>query len=468
MAARKPADRRWRGAALLLGGLLGVLFAPGPVGAQGGPVPEYYSPLKEFKIPFTAPGDPRVQVVLLHVSSDSGRSWQYTAKANPGDRAFLYTAPQDGWYWFTTQTQDDRGTLQPATAQQFQPLIKVCVDTVKPVINLRQVAPREGTVAIEWDVQDVNLDAMSLTIAYRPLGSNNVQEWLPLPVPAIAKGEKGWTPPLTNIPLEVHLGVRDKAKNAAESTIAVYPGRAAPGPTAAGPPPVRHVKSKEFQLGCTLNNVGESGVPGIDIYVLRDNVWQKFTPDPRQCKITGDRAVCAVKVQSPGRWGFTLIPRSGVGLSNPPPRPGDQPQIWIEVDEKKPDVHIDNVIVGQGADLGRMTVYWTASDEHLRARPITISYSAGKDGPWTPLASKLENTRMYAVDTRTVNPKLPFEFYLRVDATDEAGNVGSAITPNTVKIDTKIPEPKGVDVVSPDDTPAKPPAPDMPMTPGPL
>jgi hypothetical protein len=411
-----------------------------------------------------------VQQVLLHVSSDSGRNWQYTAKANPGDRdrAFLFTAPQDGWYWFTTQTQDDRGNLQPATSQQFQPLIKVCVDTVKPVAALRQVAPHEGTgtVAVEWDVHDTNLDVMSLRIDYRPWGSHDVREWLPLPIPAVARGEKSWTPPLTNISLEVHLWVQDKAKNTTEQTIQVTPGRAAPGPTAPGPAPVRHVKSREFQLGCTLNNLGESGVQGIDVYVLRDGVWQKFTPDPKQCNIDRERAraVVAVKVQSTGRWGFTLVPRSGVGLSNPPPRPGDQPQIWIEVDEKKPGVSIDNVVVGQGADLGRMTVYWTASDEHLRAKPITLSYSASKDGPWTPLASQLENTRMYAVDTRTVNPKLPFQFYLRVDAVDEAGNVGSAVTPNTVKIDTKIPSPGGVDVVSPDEAPAKPP--ETPMMPG--
>ncbi len=466
MAAQNPGTRRRHGVVLLLGVLLGVLPAPGPVRGQAAPAREYFSPIREFKIPFTAPADPQVQHVFLHVSSDNGASWQHTATANPGDRAFQFQAPKDGWYWFTTQTQDRAGNLAPvADSRQFTPLIKVCVDTVKPVVTLRQVAPHDGTVAVEWDVQDDNLDVMTLHIDYRPLGSHDVREWLPLHIPAIPHGEKGWTPPL-NIPLEVHLGVRDKAGNVAEQTISVTPGRAAPGTTAPGPPLVRHVKGREFQLRCKITNEGDSGVQGIDVYVLRDNVWQKFSADPKQYKKEPDGSVkVAVKVAGPGRWGFTLIPRSGVGLSNPPPRLGDPPQIWIEVDETRPDVRIDKVDVGQGPDLGRMTVYWTASDVHLRTKPITISYSATKDGPWTPLASQLDNTRVHVVDTHTVNPKLPFEFYLKVEAVDEAGNVGSAVTPNTVKIDTKIPIPKEVDVDTPGELPPRPGG-DPPMTPG--
>jgi hypothetical protein len=465
MAAQNPGSRRRRAAALLAGVLLGALSAPCPVRAQApGPVPEYYSRQREFKIPFTEPGDRRVQQVFLYVSENGG-AWQRSSNANPSGRFFLFTAPHDGWFSFTTQTQDSDGRFVPADPREFQPLEKVCVDTLKPVINLRQVSPREGSVAVEWDVQDANLDVMSLRIEYRPWGSRDVREWLPLAIPAIARGEKSWTPPL-NIPLEVYMAARDKAGNTAEQTLQVVPGRTAPGgPAPPTAPPLRHVKTREFQLGCTITNQGESGVQGIDVYVLRDNVWQKFTPDPKQCKILGDKAICAVKVQSNGRWGFTLIPRSGVGLANPPPRPGDPPQIWIEVDETKPVVSIDNVVVGQGQDLGRLSVYWTASDVHLGPKPITLYYGSGKDGPWTPLAKGLENTRVYTVDTRSLSPRLPFEFYLKVEAVDEAGNVGSAVTPNTVKIDTKIPTPSGVDVIKPGEAPASSP-PENPMTPG--
>jgi hypothetical protein len=461
MAAEKPGNRRWCGAALLLGVLLAVVAAPAPVRAQAA-VQEFYSAQRAFRIPFTEPAG-RVQRVLLQVSDDNGRNWQQAATAVPGDRTFSYTAPHDGWFLFSTQTQDAEGHLVPADVRQLQPLIKICVDTQKPVIAaFRQVTPREGTVAVEWDVQDENLDPLSVRIDYRPLGSTNFREWLALRIPPTGRGEQGWTPPM-NIPLEVHLWVKDKAGNAAEATLNATPGRPAPAGGGAGAPPVKHVQGRKFQLRCKITNQGESGLQGIDVYVLRDNVWQKFSAAATQYKTEGDKASVSITVGAAGRWGFTLIPRSGVGLSEPPPRPGDPPHIWIEVDETRPTVAIKDVVVGQGQDLGRMTVYWSASDVHLRPKPITLSYSATKDGPWTPLASQVENTGLYAVDTRSISG-LPFQFFLKVEAADEAGNVGSAVTKDTVKIDTKIPKADGVDVEAPGEGPGRPA--DMPMTPG--
>jgi hypothetical protein len=324
------------------------------------------------------------------------------------------------------------------------------VDTQKPVVSLRQVAPREGTVAVEWDVQDENLDLSTLKIEYRPRGSTDERAVYTLPLRSQqAHGEQGWTPP-ANIPIEVRLTVRDRANNLGEKIIEVTPGAAAPPPGSSPPPanaPVKHVRKREFLLGCKINNRGDSGVEGIDVWVLRENVWKKWTAGSANYKIDGDKAVCSVKVENPGRWGFTLIPRSGVGLSQPPPRQGDPPQIWIEVDETVPVVSIKDVVVGKAdQDLGRMTVYWSASDVHLRAKPITLSYATKSDGPWTPLATGLENNGSYTLDTRGLSAPLPFQFYLKVEAVDEAGNVGSAVTRDTVKIDTKIPEAKEVDV----------------------
>ncbi len=462
MAALNPGIRRRRGAGVLLGTLLALLFAPAPVLAQAARVEEFYVPQRAFRIPFQEPADRRVQRLTLYVSEDNGRTWLSAATANAGDRFFNLTAPRDGWFSFATQTQDTDGRLTPADTSHLQTSIKVCVDTQKPVIALfKQVAPREGIVAVEWDVQDENLDLQSLRLDCRPQGSNDPRQWLAVPIPALARGEKGWTPP-QNIPLEVRLVIRDKAGNWAEMTISATPGRAAPA-AGAGPTPVRHVRSREFQLRCKITNQGDSGVKGIDVYVLRDNVWRAIPADPKNYTIDKETAVCAIKVAGPGRWGFTLIPRSGVGLADPPPRPGDPPSIWIEVDESTPSVTIKDVVVGHGQDLGRMTVYWSASDVHLRPKPINLSYSATKDGPWTPLASQLENTGLYTVDTRSITG-LPFQFYLKIDAVDEAGNTGSAVTKDTVKIDTKIPRADAVDVVAPGETPARPV--DMPMSPG--
>ena len=55
-------------------------------------------------------------------------------------------------------------------------------------------------------------------------------------------------------------------------------------------------------------------------------------------------------------------------------------------------------------------------------RPISLSFSASAGGPWTPIASGLENTGSYRwrLDSRVPDP-----IYLRLEVRDEAGNVGT-------------------------------------------
>ena len=92
---------------------------------------------------------------------------------------------------------------------------------------------------------------------------------------------------------------------------------------------------------------------------------------------------------------------------------------------------------------GTFTVHFTAKDPHLRARPISVLYSANKDGPWTELLTNQENTGSCRCPTRG----LPFEFYVRVEAVDEAGNKGFAQWKDTVKVDLKTPVIKELTVV---------------------
>jgi hypothetical protein len=397
----------------------------------------YWVPSRTFRVPFNFdPNDRRTQQVLLYSSEDNGRTWNYAASANPADRSFPFTAQHEGWYWFAVQTKDVDGREVPER-NALQVGLKVSVDTLKPQATLRAVAPREGTVAVEWDVQDENLDALSLRIDYRPSGSRNEADWRPLRIPAIAHGEQGWTPP-TNVPLEVRLQVWDKAKNLGEASTTVTPGVARPGAAAEAAGTVIHVKSRTFRLTFTIDNRGESGVQGIDIWVTRDTrTWKSHTAAAKPEQAKEDSYSVPLEVTSAGRWGFTLLPRSGVGLSEQAPRPGDQPQVWVEVDETRPTVQLNNVVVGQGQDLGRVTLYWSASDTFLKPKPITISWSNSATGPWTVLEQNLENTGSYTLDTK--GRQLPFQFYVKIDAVDEAGNVGSAQTTAPVKVDTKIP-----------------------------
>jgi hypothetical protein len=252
--------------------------------------------------------------------------------------------------------------------------------------------------------------------------------------------------------VEVRLHVQDKAQNQAEATVTVRPGEFHPAAGAPAPEAPRgniiYVKSRTFQLSYSIEEEGPSGVKNVEVWWTRDTrSWQCYARDARR------QGPYTVTVSGEGRYGFTLIPRSGVGLADKPPGAGDQPQVWVDVDETRPVVNLYNVVVGRGADAGKLTVYWTASDRFLRAQPITISYATSPDGPWTPMGSRLANTGSFSCDSQA----LPYEFYVRVEAMDEAGNVGSAQTRETVKVDLKIPRVRDVNVVPMDPGQSRPP-----------
>ena len=79
---------------------------------------------------------------------------------------------------------------------------------------------------------------------------------------------------------------------------------------------------------------------------------------------------------------------------------------------------------------------WTATDKNLGPQPITLSYAEYADGPWTPIAAKVENTGRYVWQV----PKTAFpRFLIRVEAMDLAGNVGAAQTPEPISLDLAQP-----------------------------
>ncbi len=195
-----------------------------------------------------------------------------------------------------------------------------------------------------------------------------------------------------------------------------------PVPKDTTPTKVRHARSRAIKLRYTLEDVGPSAVKTVEVWETRDAlIWRRLPED------ASPKGACTVEVKGEGRYGYLLVPRSGAGLARQAPRGGELPQLWVEVDETKPVVNLYRLEVGRGPDAGKFTVCWTASDAHLRASPIAIKYSTAPTGPWkeVPGMGKLPN-----VSPRTVSSEgLPPECYLRVEATDEAGNVGVSQPP---------------------------------------
>jgi hypothetical protein len=115
----------------------------------------------------------------------------------------------------------------------------------------------------------------------------------------------------------------------------------------------------------------------------------------------------------------------------------------VEVDETSPEVRITDVVVGEGADAGFITVTYQAADKWLREAPITVYHGQTKDGPWEVMEANVKNTGTARLPTKDKG----FQFYLKVEAADEAGNKGSAVWPDSVKVDLSKPEVKEITVI---------------------
>jgi hypothetical protein len=408
-----------------------------------------YAPQSVFRIPFvTDAGERQLQEVRLWVSEDQGQSWRkYGNGVAPEQRGFTFRAEHDGHYWFTVQTVDFAGRLNPPTVQGPQPQpgalpLKVCVDTRRPDITLRSRPAREGMVAVEWDIREENLDPSSFTLEYRLPGS---VEWIPLVAEPSLLGERAWTPGTTGA-VAVRLRVRDLAKNEAEASLIVTPGgqefrsASSGGDAQAGRSPgvavpaKRWVNSKHITLNYEIQEKGPSGVSAVELWFTRDGQkWEKYPKEQ-----TTPPAPFTFEVYEEGVYGFTLVIRNGVGLGEAPPHVGDPPQIWVEVDLTKPIVHFVKTEVGMGSDTGNLTITWAASDKNLSREPISLFFAEDAKGPWTPIEKNLENTGRYVWRK---GPGAPHRFLVKVEAADRAGNVGEAVTLKPVLFD--LTQPKG-------------------------
>jgi hypothetical protein len=454
-------QQRWHAGRLTLALVVAVGLAPLlPVARAQDGEGIYYSPKRTFLIPFTTdPTDKRIKSVILHVSEDQGRTYNIAATVNapgpgarPEDKVFRFTAQKDGWYWFVVQTQEFNGDFHPPNLNTVQPGLKVCVDTDPPTVTLSPVLqPREGTAGVVWNIQDENLKLLSLRLEYRIPPRT---DWTELPIQKLAQSEHNWNAGTTS-EIEVRLTVQDRAGNETVKTTRVTPvtaGGAGPGPGTsvkpAGPTPdqtprgkVLMVNKRKIQLNYKIDDFGPSGVSTVEVwYTFDTKKWTLYSSNKID-KDTPRNQPYIVEMGGEGRYGFTLIAKSGVGFSDPPPAVGDEPQIWVEVDETPPAVRLISVDVGRGPETGTITIRWSATDKFLADKPITISYAASENGSpvsqWTTIAQNIGNDGKYVWK---MPDGVPFKMHIKVEAVDQAGNVGRDEARQPIPVDLKIPK----------------------------
>jgi hypothetical protein len=198
----------------------------------------------------------------------------------------------------------------------------------------------------------------------------------------------------------------------------------APGPAAAaGGGRTLLVASPQFALQYAVDDAGPNGPAVVELWVTQDGgrTWIRRGEDPDRI------SPFVVDLGGEGTFGLALVARGASGLGDPPPAPGDPPQMWVEVDGTPPHVQLNPPQVGHGVHLGKVAITWRATDLHLGPQPVVISWRPA-DQPnarWQPITDRIENTGKFIW---TVPPNVPPRFHIRIDVVDTVGNRGSAET----------------------------------------
>ena len=192
------------------------------------------------------------------------------------------------------------------------------------------------------------------------------------------------------------------------------------------------INSTKFLLTYGIDAIAPQDVEEVGLWLTADGgqSWRKWAVDAdRQSPI-------AVSVDEPGIYGFRIVISGRDGLTSRLPSAGDPADMWVRVDNQKPQVEITSVPYGRGAQAGKLVVHWQAADEQLTLRPITLVYSDRPEGPWTTIEANLSNSGTYVW---TVPAEAPPNVYLRIEARDTAGNVGRYLLAHAISLADLVP-----------------------------
>ena len=369
---------------------------------------------------------------------------------------FKYTARGDGEEKFAVQLVFADGTVSPSE-DMLKADSRVIFDTKPPVVSLTPL----GANGAQWTVTDDNLDNTTIRLECRWSGGDN--RWFEVKSRNFnARDDYTWTN-LNNRPLEVRLSAKDKAGHEAVSRIVKLPDTGGRGVDAApistlpnassrnlddipnAQTQIVYVNRRDLTVRSKLTHVTRSGVSKVHLYVKDlsggpGGDW-KFD-STKTVDIRFDSSDTTVEMpyiaQKDGRYGFIVIPESGVGRREPEPRSSAPAQHLVEVDTVKPNVKIRTVTVSPGGTIGpRVEIEWDADDRNLMPDPIVLEYAADKNATtWLSIAEKIPNSRRYVWE---VSDKTMFKLYIRARATDKATNVGENIYDQPVIIDLDKP-----------------------------
>jgi hypothetical protein len=212
--------------------------------------------------------------------------------------------------------------------------------------------------------------------------------------------------------------------------------------------PVPHlVNNPDVVLNYKLDKVGPSGIGSVELWLTENDgqSWQRWAEYPEVKDLSGGvKYRGSVTLPREGIYGFRMVVKSKAGRGQPAPRPGEAPELRIELDTTPPDV----VLLEPRPDpehKDALLLQWKVRDRNLDAMPITLEYADQRTGPWQSIVSNTYDTpEGYSWKV----PQGKVSVYLRLRVRDRAGNEGLAVTEKAQLVDLSEPEGHLIEEVS--------------------
>jgi hypothetical protein len=254
--------------------------------------------------------------------------------------------------------------------------------------------------------------------------------------------------PRVPAPGNTGMSMSTSTSNSSTGTVASASPIAGGNPNRVGAlPPLRIVNKKLVKLDFEVAEYGPSGVGSVDVYVTTDEGanWELTKPEPGTAlPVSGDvksmgpltGSVSVLLPRDGVIYGFYLVLKNRAGLGQPPPRGGDTPQLRVELDTTPPKAEM-YAPVAEPSRHDALILSWWAEDRNLATNPVTIEWSAQREGPWEFIGEpQLPNTGKFSWQ---LPGKIPPKVFLRLTVRDTAGNTAIAQTAESILIDVKAP-----------------------------
>jgi hypothetical protein len=191
--------------------------------------------------------------------------------------------------------------------------------------------------------------------------------------------------------------------------------------------PLQLTKSRRFAWDYDVPSTRPAAGPlRAELWTTQDGgvTWQRSAVD------NDGRSPIDVTLPASGLYGVRLEMVADAA-DDGGPRSGAAPDAWVGIDEEPPQVELVAVSRDESTPSGALVIRYVVRDPLIAPRAVRLLYSPNADGPWATITDGIENQGEHRW---TPDKTVPAKVHIRAEATDLAGNVGTAVSPDEISI----------------------------------